>query len=495
MTTTDKHTLNITVHSWLKKIRVSYYPGITTPLINKVGQGLLESFKKQGHQVLADPRQGPDVLITTAVFGKPVNWRESLLLRARRLFKLEKAPMLFTIVHAQPSEFDATLNALKNALEKEVPNPEDYIYPGLAPMAFHTLHEQGRRGGTMLSLIRLVQSQSMSIRILLVIGDDQPLEAYTFDMVGSYPRTPGVDEGFFYDDLVLRIVTAASTTEVTDHIVVGEPIPRQVWDRLSTPGDMLTAGIELGKRHFFTEMVRVANLSSAPGLHEAVSSQYSEGCFATWDPIINGLVTTVTGSARPVEKYNLTEDDLAVIVGLREDGQGALVRQVEGKLNDPPSSEAVELVMMDKPLPEVVLAADFGFDEKLFAPVARSKLHGHRGIRSYHPHYVEHVALEEPYSTYLVSCSTEAQARAITSAFSHSESLQNPDDRKKLVFTIIPGHGLVVVEKWDPEKKPFQTIWEYMDSGLLEVDNHIPQGKYSFVPDRDGRMYCREERI
>jgi hypothetical protein len=30
------------------------------------------------------------------------------------------------------------------------------------------------------------------------------------------------------------------------------------------------------------------------------AAQYSEGCFATWDPAVAGLVANVTGSARPV---------------------------------------------------------------------------------------------------------------------------------------------------------------------------------------------------
>jgi hypothetical protein len=55
-------------------------------------------------------------------------------------------------------------------------------------------------------------------------------------------------------------------------------------------------------------MVRVANLVSVPALNDAVSSQYSEGCYATWDAQINSLIATVTGSARPVEKDRLSED-------------------------------------------------------------------------------------------------------------------------------------------------------------------------------------------
>jgi hypothetical protein len=245
---------------------------------------------------------------------------------------------------------------------------------------------------------------------------------------------------------------------------------------------MQNAGYELGKRQFFTEMVMVTNLATVPSVPDAISSQYSEGCFATWDPGINALVTTVTGSARPVVKDQLTDDELAVIVGVRPDGKGAQIMHVEGKRNDPPSSEAVELMEMDKDLPMITL------ENGVEVPVSRSKLHGHRGIREYSPDHIEHVYLDGPYYHFPVSCSTEAQVHAIHTAFSRSAALQNPDDPRKVVFTILPGHGIVIAEKWVPGKKPFQVMWEYMDAGWLVVDNYVPQGILTFNQDERGMM-------
>jgi hypothetical protein len=286
----------------------------------------------------------------------------------------------------------------------------------------------------------------------------------------------------------MRITTAASTHEVTQHRVVGEPIPMDIWRHLAAPQAMLNASRELGARDFFTEMVRVANLVNVPLLDAAISSQYSEGCFATWEPGIGALIATVTGSARPVEKDRLTEDELAVIVGVRPDGMGALVREVEGKRNDPPSSEAVEMMGMDAPLPRISLDGRW---KGAVVPVARSKLHGHRGVRSYDPHSIEHAPLDPPYYRLPVSCATEAQANAIRTAFSRAEALRNPADPRQIVFTVLPGHGAVIVEKWIPEKAPFQIIWEAIDQGLIEIDNLVPQGHFDYVP-AGGRMRLRE---
>ena len=42
---------------------------------------------------------------------------------------------------------------------------------------------------------------------------------------------------------------------------------------------------------------------------------------------IQGLLTTITGSARPVRKENITDKDLAVIAGIKPERDGALIRK------------------------------------------------------------------------------------------------------------------------------------------------------------------------
>jgi len=478
-------------HKWLRKVAVTYVPGPTTPLLEEFSANLLDQFRKWGHSVQSEPDNETDVILTSALFDKPLRWREAMLFTARRRFQLDHLPTIVTLVPVKPEVFDERLSYFEEVLAKEPPDPKDFEFPGLSAEAYSTLYEQGRRGGPILSVVRLVQTQAMSIRVILLVGEEEPVEAYTFDLVGAHPRTDASDRIAFYEDLFLRIVTAASTTEITNHKVVGDPIPRDVWKRLRTPGEMREAGMQLGKRRFFTEMIRIANLTHVPALDEAVASQYSEGCFATWDPYIDALIATVTGSARPVEKDNLSDDELAVIVGVRADGSGAQVRHVEGKRNDSPSSEAVELIEMDEPLPEITLGAEWAMQTEV--PVARSKLHGHRGVKSFDPRLVEHVALDTPYYHYPVSCSTGAQASAIKAAFSRSEALNHPDDPRLVVFTILPGHGIVIAEKWVPGKAPFQVMWEFMDSGALQIDNRVPQGPLTFVPGENDEMVLRTE--
>ncbi|GAB4569887.1 MAG: hypothetical protein Kow0047_23280 [Anaerolineae bacterium] len=482
------------VHSWLRSVRVTFVPGPQHPILRRVVDGVLGYLRTHGHEVVDRPDDETDAIITTARFGEPVGWRQSLLVTARRRFRLNHNPTLFTYVAVEEQEFQRYMALFERFLAEEEIDPEQYQFPGLAPTAYRVLYEQGKRAGPILSLERFVQAQAKCLRIVLVVHrGDEILYAYHFDLAGAYPRTPGGDLDAFFEDIALRMVTVLSTTEVTRHQVVDDPLPRAVWEQLSTPRAMLRAAQELDRRHFFTEMVRIPELVHMPAVGDAIATQYSEGCFATYEPQVRGLVATVTGSARPVDKGNITEDDLALIVGVKPTGDGALIRHVEGKRNDPPSSESVEMMDMDRALPRITLDPSWGIADRV--PVARSKLHGHRGVESYDPRFVEYVPLAPSYHNYLVSCATQAQAQAIKEAFSRSQALLHPEDPRQVAFTVLPGHGVVIVEKWVAGKAPFDVILEYMDRGYFVISSKVPQGRFHFAPSHDGRMVLVEEEL
>ena len=320
--------LNKPQHDWLKTTNVAFVPGPMDAVLEEVASGILERFEGMGHTVQDKPTDETDLLLTTAPFGTPLNWRKSLVLTGRIRFKLSHNPTVYTLVHVRPAELQEILDHLDVALQKEPPEPDDFVFEGLAPHAYEVLIEQGLRGGPILALERVVQAQAKGLHILLVVGEDSPDEVYHFDLVGAYPRSYANDP-FFYDDIVLRTVTTVSTHEVTDHQVVGELIPYDVWQSLDTPEAMRVAALELGKRNFFTDMIKINELVQVPAVESSVASQYSEGCFATWEPRLNALIATITGSARPVDKENITEDELAILTGVRPGGIGAFVRNVE----------------------------------------------------------------------------------------------------------------------------------------------------------------------
>lgn len=462
-------------HSWLKQLHVSYVPGPSGALAEQVASGLVDYFHENGHFTESSPSPETNVILTTARPGEPLSWREALLFTARRRYRLSQVPTVFTIVHASPGQFNEWMEKVEQVLE-ETPDKAPG-FAGVPETAARTLYQQGKRGGAILYLLRILQIQTKCIRVLLVLGDQRPRSAFLFDLVGAHPQIRYEDPQAFYRDIATRILTAASTEEITNHQVVGPPIRQEEWSRLSTIREMTRASQELGKRDFFTEMIQVSQVAEVPGFSDAISSQYSEGCFATWDPQIDGLLTTITGSARPVRKENISDQDLAVIVGIKPERDGSLIRHVEGHPNHPPSSEAVEMIGMDLELPRVTLKSGAR------VPIIRSKLHGHRGVRSFDPARVEYVALPESYLHYPVSCSTDAQYRAVQETFSKSSALRNPGDPRQIVFTVLPGHGLVIVEKWVEGKQAFQVIWEAMDNREIEITNEIPQGPFQFESD------------
>ena len=157
------------------------------------------------------------------------------VLRACPKFHLGRQPAVWTLIHATPAALDDHLSRLERALDEDPPRPEDYAFPGLASRAHHVLHEQGRRGGPILALERLLQGQAKTIRILLVVGDERPDYAYHMDLVGAHPRTSARDPEAFYRDIVLRMATIVSTDEAVHHEIVPDPVPLRVWSGAPAP--------------------------------------------------------------------------------------------------------------------------------------------------------------------------------------------------------------------------------------------------------------------
>ena len=467
-------------HSFWRQVRVAAVRGPSTALLDEVVAGVEQALCARGHEWTTTPDDRTDAFVTTARLHEPVSWRHSPLFTGRKRYGLTAKPATYTFVQVREQQLQDLVQRFELALAKDPPDPADFDLPGLSTNAWQVLRDQGSRGGVMMCIGRLLQAQSKSLRVVMVVGERTAEAAYLFDLAGSYPRIDNDDMGGICGDLALRIATHLSTREVTAHRVDGEPIPPAQWQASTGRRAMLHVSRELGARAFFTEMVRIADLVDVPALTGAVAQQYSEGCFGTWDPVLQAQIVTVTGSRHPVVKASLQEDDLAVITGVLDCGSGARVRTVAGLRNDPPSSEAVEFASIDEYLPRRRPAASFGIDAEV--PVVRSKLHGHRGVTAYDPDTVEYVPLDAPFFHYLVSCSTDAQAHGVTAAFARSRALRDPADPRTVVFTILPGHGLLVAEKWVPGTQPFEVLLAAIDSGRLEISSRVPQGSMHYVP-------------
>lgn len=425
------------------------------------------------------PDNQTEVILTTARYGEPQSWRDALLFMARRRYRLKRFPVVYTLMHIGKMELQLILERLDASLAPDpVDDPKDFCFDGISSDAWKVLAEQGKRGGNMLALQRILQAQAKGIRMILFVGDgEKPECAYHFDLVGAYPRSLA-GKGF-YRDIALRIATAVCAEEVSAIAASDESIPADVWDGLCTPGDMEEASRQFGQRGFFSGMVRIADLVGLTSLSDAVASQYSEGCFGTWDAKLDAMIVTAAGNSQPVNKPQITKKHLVVV---KAKDMGTIGMQIDGRPCRVPSSESYEMTVMGQVLPRIEV------ERAGNVPVVRSKLHGHRGISAYCADSVEYVAMAEPYFHYPVSCSTYPQTQGVVEAFSRSQALNNPDDPRQIGFTILPGHGVFIVEKWRHGKAPFQAIWECMDAGHLEASNDIPQAMMSYVYASDGMM-------
>src|SRR3972149_12000431 len=111
MSVTDSETITRPSHRWGRHISVAYVPGPTTRVIDETVTGLLEQLRKSGHEIREVPGPGTDVILTTALFGEPLRWREAMLFTARRRFGMEKSPTIFTLVHATPGQLKTAIDS------------------------------------------------------------------------------------------------------------------------------------------------------------------------------------------------------------------------------------------------------------------------------------------------------------------------------------------------------------------------------------------------
>ena len=97
-------------HDWLKQLVVGYHPTTQNPLLDHFAPRLLNAFRELGHETHTEsPPPNTNVVLASAKFGEPINWRRSMMLLARKRLNLTSQPTVYTIVTATRQEVDTTL--------------------------------------------------------------------------------------------------------------------------------------------------------------------------------------------------------------------------------------------------------------------------------------------------------------------------------------------------------------------------------------------------
>jgi hypothetical protein len=403
---------------------------------------------------------------------------ESLFFHAKRKYHLSRRPTLLTVVDVPEDEYRRWIDHFTELARL----PEEALagerYAGLGPQAVDVIAHQARRGGPELAFSRLLQAQSLSVRVMaLRTLAGQPYRAMHFDLAGARPVSDATDLEAFAADAGPRVLAAICAHEVKNHRFLDDPIPLDLWQSLDGPDAMIRAGTLFTDFGFFTTPFYIEKLLGYRGVSDAISAQFSEGCYAVYEADLQGMITTATGSSRLVDKRSISRGDQAVIVGLQPGRDGAIVRPVAGLEPVMPSVEAVEMLSLAQAVATHPRRTRQG--ETVQVPNLRALLHGHLGVAAYDPDFVEMVELDPLFYTQLVSCGTGALAQGSAAAFGRSQALRRLEDPRRLVFLEQPGHGVMVAEKWPPEADTngaFETIHQYLLDGRLQMTLDIPQG-------------------
>ena len=62
-----------------------------------------------------------------------------------------------------------------------------------------------------------------------------------------------------------------------------------------------------------------------------------------------------------------------------------------------------------------------------------------------------------------------------------------------MAFTVIPGHGIVIVEKWLQDKRPFDAILDAIETGALNICKPVPQGPFDYERGAGQLMELRDD--
>ena len=481
-------------HDWLHPVEFAYLPGPLTPALEQTIDPLLEWLKRAGCPILSRPTNQTEVIITTARFGVPVDRSKALFFHAKRRYHLSQRPRLMTIVSIAEPDYQRWLDHFTSLAARSAAASAEYQYPGLGPEAIEVLQRQARRGGPEVAMARFLQGHVKSIQVMALRHDgwNRPLSAMLFDLAGAHPTVLARDPQTFAQELGLRLLATSGAHEVNAHVFSGETFPQARWEQLASPDAMIRAGRVFGEFGFLTDPIAIEKITGFRSVSEAISAQYSEGCFATYEPEIPGLIVTASGSSRLVDKRRIQRSDQAIVVGVKPERDGAIVRPIAGLDRVVPSVEAVELMSICQAVP--TRRRSNRHAEEVEVPVARSILHGHIGVAAYDPARVESVQLDEPYYRHLVSCGTGVLAEGTSSAFSRSSALNDPDDPRLVVFLEQPGHGVVVVEKWVEGRQPFEVMRDCLASGDLQASLQVPQGwiDWELITRSDGRRMMQK---
>ncbi len=282
-----------------------------------------------------------------------------------------------------------------------------------------------------------------------------------------------------------RLISMACARDVGgDYRVVENAIPRELWERTTTPDALVEAGHRMNALHLLPAPKRIGEYVS-PDLARIYERYlgmkgFSEGMLFAFDPETRTMMVTASGSWE-VDKRALRREEIVAIGGM-EEGK-LLVFAPEGLSPKGPSVEALEMYTLLQSVPTVRVGrgADgvwrLNPQGELAAPIIRAGIHVHVGTQQIDEAWVENIPPNRQEFPYGFGCGTDLMKELAQNSARRSRAMTDPSDPRCYARWQMLYHGDTVVELWKPGV-PDQPL-----SGLLDMYDPQQVGAIQYTPD------------
>lgn len=446
---------------WWRPVTVAVVGEPADEAQRRLAEGLLAAFAEGGHQVVPEPSELADrVDVMLAFYPVPDS----------------EAPLLDRVPERR---WPLGLDLIREYNLKK--RPENLI-------TVVTVRERlsGLPHTEVLEVARRTAGRIGTPRVVFVSGDPgsgRVDEVTLCTLEGGHPTIAGEDWAFLVGDLANRLVALACAKEVGgQYRVVKDALSRQDWLASPVPDDLIEAGRRMDQLGLLPPQLEISQFVS-PALARVYErflnmKQFSEGTLCAWDPRLNLMMITGSGSWG-VDKRRLKREEVVPIGGVSE--EGVLVHAPEGMTTKGPSVETREFVEAFLRAPRVRLrATETGWavdaDGPVEAPLIRSIIHAHVGVVEVDERWVEHVAPNRRAFPYAFGCGTNLMLEVTADALSRSRALHDPEDPRAAVLWEFDNHGIAVAELWKGEPRPraIQLTLDMFDPGVVGAIRYRP---------------------
>lgn len=334
-------------------------------------------------------------------------------------------------------------------------------------------------------LARVLMARVGAPKTLFVYPDPETgriLEATLCTMEGGHPSV-SVD---IVRDIRDRLVAVACATEVNDRL---DQIPAAVqpaaFDAARSPRVLAAAGRRMGRLGLLPPPHRVSDYVSV-GMAAAYQRYlgikgFSEGMMFVYDPDLQALVVTASGSFE-VDKRDLKPEDV-VVVDHQLDGGRLRVLTVAGADAKGPSVEAWEVCSLMAAAPKIRVSKDASGiwrpdpNGTVEVPAVRGGLHAHVGVDEADETLIESIAPDRAAYPYGFGCGTDLMVDVAAATVQRSQAINDAEDGRSYVRWPMLYHGEMALELWTPDV-PDEPL-----TGLLDLFDPAGRGAIAFRTD------------